>query len=263
MEERRRRFSAEFDFFRSAIVNEPRGSDVMVGALLCEPSDHRCASGVIFFNNVGALGMSGHATIGVAVTLAHLGRIAPGRHEVETPVGAVAIELHEDQHHVTFQNVPSFRQAHDVSVDVPPYGRVQGDVAWGGNWFFLVSKHPLELELCHLPELLAFASATKRVLRSNNIMDRRGAEIDHVGLFRESTTSDSRNFVLCPGGTSDRSPCGTGTSARIACLAEDGKLRPGQVWTQESLLGTRFEASCQLDTAGGVRPSITGAAWSQ
>src|SRR6476660_2272021 len=137
------RFRSFHDDFRSAVVNEPRGSDVMVGALLCEPSDPTCTAGVIFCNNVGYLGMCGHGTIGLVVSLAYLNRIQPGEHRIETPVGTVGTVLH-DNGEVTVNNVPSFRKAKQVKINVPGFGDVEGDVAWGGNWFFLVNGSPIE-----------------------------------------------------------------------------------------------------------------------
>ncbi len=256
-----RRFGAEFDDFRSAVVNEPRGSDVLVGAMLCPTTDPDCSAGVIFFNNVGTLGMCGHGAIGVAVTLAHLGRIGPGRHRLETPVGHVNVLLHPDRQRVTVENVASYRQAADVAVEVPGYGRVLGDVAWGGNWFFLVGQHPMQINFSQVPELTRFAMAVRGALQRDKITGENGALIDHIELLGPSQAADLRNFVLCPGGAWDRSPCGTGTSAKVACLADDGRLKPGQVWRQESVIGTVFEATYRLDASGQLVPSITGSAW--
>lgn len=258
------RFAAEHDDFRSAVVNEPRGSDVVVGALLVAPMDATCAAGVIFFNNVGYLGMCGHGTIGVVKTLAHLGRIEPGSHRIETPVGVVSAELRTDGR-VTVENVPSYRHRKSVGVEVPGFGRVTGDVAWGGNWFFLTEATPAPLVLENREALTSFAMAVKEALRASGITGAGGKEIDHIELFSASATPgvNSRNFVLCPGNAYDRSPCGTGTSAKLACLAADGKLAPGEVWRQEGILGTVFEGSYRLQDAGRgeVVPSITGSAW--
>jgi 4-hydroxyproline epimerase len=258
--ERLRRFAVEHDAFRSAVVNEPRGSDVLVGALLTEPVDPACAAGVIFFNNVGFLGMCGHGTIGVVRTLAHLGRIAPGEHTIETPVGVVRATLHVD-HRVTVENVASYRHRKDVAVEAPGFGVVTGDVAWGGNWFFLAQGAPVPLTLENRDSLTAYAIAVRRALDANGIAGADGHAIDHVELFGLSDAgNNSRNFVLCPGGAYDRSPCGTGTSAKLACLAADGKLAPGEVWRQEGILGTVFEGRYRLQE-GQVIPSITGSAY--
>jgi 4-hydroxyproline epimerase len=258
---RRTRFRERHDDFRSAVVNEPRGSDALVGALMCEPADATCVAGVIFFNNVGYLGMCGHGTIGVAVTLAHLGRIGPGTHRLETPVGAVAFD-YAGGNSVTVENVPSYRQATDISVSAEPFGTVKGDVAWGGNWFFLVGDHGQELELANVSRLTAFAEAVRRGLVRQGITGANGAEIDHIELFGppQSAGADSRNFVLCPGGAYDRSPCGTGTSAKLACLAAGGKLSEGQVWRQEGIVGSIFEGSVRFD-GDRVIPRITGSAF--
>jgi len=241
MAARRDRFRTAHDAWRRAIVNEPRGSDVIVGALLCAPVDPGSTCGVIYFNNVGYIGMCGHGTIGVVATLAHLGRITPGEHRIETVVGMVSTTLHDDGT-VTVANVPSWRHATQVGVDVPGHGVVHGDVAWGGNWFFLCSDHGLPLEAMRVAELTAFASRVRNALTRQGVTGRGGEEIDHIELVGPAADSrnDARNFVLCPGGAYDRSPCGTGTSAKLACLAADGKLEPGASWRQESVIGSVF-----------------------
>jgi 4-hydroxyproline epimerase len=268
MAERRRRFCETHDAWRKAIVNEPRGSDVLVGAMLCTPVDGAHTCGVIFFNNVGAIGMCGHGTIGVVATLSYLGRVQPGDHRIETPVGLVTATLHPDGA-VTVANVPSYRHATQVSVDVPGHGVVHGDVAWGGNWFFLCADHGLPLEASRVGELSAFASRVRDALRREGVTGLAGAEIDHVELFGPAADSrnDARNFVLCPGGAYDRSPCGTGTSAKLACLAADGKLAPGAPWRQESVIGsvftgryTRPAATLPNAPANAVLPLIHGRA---
>ena len=261
--DRRERFRTEHDRDRSGIINEPRGSDVIVGALLCEPVDSRCAAGVIFFNNVGTIGMCGHGTIGLAVTLAHLGRIGPGMHRFETPVGVVDVQLH-DRSRVTVSNVPSYRLARDVRVSVPGHGEVSGEVAWGGNWFFLVKTPGLEIVPSNIDRLAAFARDVRRSLAARDIRGANRAEIDHVEVFAPlADAKGSRNFVLCPGDAYDRSPCGTGTSAKLACLHANGELRPGETWRQESVIGTVFEASFTLDETDSTRvlPRITGSAY--
>ncbi len=234
--ERLERFRDEHDQFRSAVVNEPRGSDVMVGALLAEPVDKTCIVGVIFFNNVGYLGMCGHGTIGLVVTLAHLGRIGPGMHRIETPVGVVTAKLHPAGD-VSLVNVPSYRAAKSVVVDVPGVGPITGDVAWGGNWFFLVEEHGLPLVMDRVGQLTEYAWQIRQAVNASGY-----PEVDHVELFGppDMVGSDSKNFVLCPGKAYDRSPCGTGTSAKLACLAADDKLAEGEPWVQESILGSTF-----------------------
>jgi 4-hydroxyproline epimerase len=256
------RFRAAHDTFRSAVVNEPRGSDVMVGALLAEPVDPKAVAGVIFFNNVGYLGMCGHGTIGVVATLAHMGRIEPGEHLIETPVGTVKTVLH-DSREVTVENVPSYRTARQVPVQVEGYGWVAGDVAWGGNWFFLVEKHKQEIALENVERLTECTWRIRQSLAHHGITGEGGAEIDHVELFGppRQDGAHSKNFVLCPGKAYDRSPCGTGTSAKLACLAADGKLKPGEAWRQEGILGSVFEGSYQEAENGRVIPSIKGAAY--
>ncbi len=302
MAERREIFRSQFDSYRSAIVNEPRGSDVIVGALLCEPVDPSCAAGVIFFNNVGMLHMCGHGTIGLAVTLAHLGRIGIGVHKLETNVGVVTFEYH-GENRVTLENVPSYRYRKDVKIELPGISRgegvagsegsaegpelepstpqqghaqslltlppvagrkttLTGDIAWGGNWFFLVKDYPEPIELARVERLSEVSRAVRRVLDEQKITGEDGGEIDHIELFGPPGHSEnhSRNFVLCPGSAYDRSPCGTGTSAKLACLAAEGKLAPGEIWRQESILGSVFEGSYRQDGAK-IIPRITGTAY--
>ncbi len=262
MAERRDRFASEFDSVRRSVILEPRGSDILVGALLCNPVDASCAAGVIFFNNVGYLGMCGHGAIGVAVSLAHMGRIAEGTHRIETPVGVISVELC-GPNEVVIENVPSFRFREALSLDVPGEGRITGDIAWGGNWFFLVGRPPCELSLENTPRLSEAAQRIKDALRDQEITGEDGGEIDHVEFFGSPKASDarSRNFVLCPGNAYDRSPCGTGTSAKLACLAASGKLEPGETWVQESIVGSRFEGSYASGENGRIIPRIRGRAY--
>jgi 4-hydroxyproline epimerase len=243
------------------VVNEPRGSDVLVGAMLVPPADPTCSAGVIFFNNVGTIGMCGHGTIGLVATLKHLNRIGPGEHRIETCVGVVTARLHESGA-VSVRNVPSYRLTKEATVEVPGRGRVVGDVAWGGNWFFLVESHGQSLELTNVEALTDYTWSIRQALPRCGITGKAGAEIDHIELFAPSAKSgvDSRNFVLCPGGAYDRSPCGTGTSAKLACLVADGKLKPGQVWRQESIVGSIFEGTVEVKD-GVIVPTITGEAF--
>jgi 4-hydroxyproline epimerase len=253
---------ASHDWLRSSVVNEPRGSDVLVGALLCEPADADNIAGVIFFNNVGYLGMCGHGSIGLAVTLAHLGRINVGEHRLETPAGDVALNLH-DRNTASVSNVASYRYKHNFEINVPEIGIVCGDVAWGGNWFFLVSDHGQSLEYDNADTLTEFTWAIRRELDAQGVRGPDGELIDHVELFgppSDHKLADSRNFVLCPGKAYDRSPCGTGTSAKLACLIEDHKIDVGASWLQESITGSVFEASGEVRD-GRVYPTIKGTAF--
>jgi 4-hydroxyproline epimerase len=268
---RRALFRDHFDDFRSAVCNEPRGSDTMVGALLCEPVDSACAAGVIFFNNVSVLNMCGHGTIGLLVTLAHLGRIGVGTHKIETPVGVVEATLH-GPNDVTIKNVPSYRYAKDVTVNLAnaptdtdgpgmiPWMRVTGDIAWGGNWFFLVKDHWLEVAFSNLERLTELTVRVREALVREQITGEHGAEIDHIELFGPSKVGNSKNFVLCPGKAYDRSPCGTGTSAKLACLAADGKLKEREVWRQESIIGSVFEGFVTYEGNWTI-PHIRGSAY--
>ncbi len=273
LRERLNRFEADFDSVRSAVILEPRGSDVLVGGLLCVPTDATCAAGIIFFNNTGYLHMCGHGTIGLVVTLAHLGQLQLGSHRIETPVGIVTAEL-LDQHRVAVTNVVSFRYRTAVKVQIDGHGTITGDIAWGGNWFFLVADHGQPFALNRVGQLTDFCRRIRAALERDGIAGADGGVIDHIELFAKPTNSqiaDSQNFVLCPGGAYDRSPCGTGTSAKLACLAADGKLAAGQTWRQQSIVGSVFEGCYQLamtsdmvaETADGpmIVPTITGSAW--
>jgi proline racemase len=252
-------FCEQHDRCRSAVVNEPRGSDVLVGAMLVEPADKSCVTGVIFFNNVGPLQMCGHGTIGLVVTLAHLGRIRPGEHRIETCVGVVKATLHDDGS-VSVSNVPSYRKVKAAVVDVPGAGKIRGDVAWGGNWFFLVEEHGEELTLKNVERLTDLSWRIRQAVNAQGF-----PEVDHVELFGPPQTKGghSRNFVLCPGKAYDRSPCGTGTSAKLACLAADGKLAEGHAWVQESIIGSAFTGRFKWVNRekGEVVPIITGTAF--
>jgi 4-hydroxyproline epimerase len=258
LSERRECFRREHDAFRSAVVNEPRGSDVLVGAMLVTPTDPSCCTGVIFFNNVGYLNMCGHGTMGVAVTLAYMGRIRPGTHRIETPVGVVPFTLGDDNR-VSLENVPSYRYL----TGAVALGET-GDVAWGGNWFFLAGG-PETFGIADVEKVIVHARQVRNHLDRHGPTGEGGAEIDHIEYTGPpgDPRNHARNFVLCPGGAYDRSPCGTGTSAKLACLAADGKLAPGEIWRQEGILGTVFEGSYRWadDTRTRIIPTITGSAY--
>lgn len=258
-------FKQNYDYLRRSIILEPRGSEVMVGALLVPPSDDSAVTGVIFFNNEGYLGMCGHGSIGVIASLAYQGKIGVGEHRLETPVGVVTATLHEDGS-CSIRNVPSYRYRKQVAVDVPGLGVIHGDIAWGGNWFFLVNDHGQDLQLDNAKQLTEVSLKIKSALKNQDITGDNGGEIDHIELFGNSSIADSKSFVLCPGGAYDRSPCGTGTSAKIACLAADDKLKPNVIWRQESIVGSVFLASYELNedacSAEGITiiPTIRGSA---
>ena len=260
--ERARRLATEHEAFYRSIMLEPRGQPAMVGALLVEPMDPTCATGVIFFDVDAVLGMCGHGTIGLTVTLAHMGRIAVGRHRIETPAGIVTVELH-DANSVTVTNIESRRVHSDVTLNVPGYGAVTGDVAYGGNWFFIVDPSPIPVETGNIHQMTDLAVAIREASIAQGIGGEQGERIDHV-IFQGSSPDPevhSRNFVLCPDDNYDRSPCGTGSSARLACLAADGQLRPGEEIVQQSVIGSSYRLSYQPGPNGGVLPAITGQAY--
>ncbi len=260
MAERLEIFRSLHDGFRSAVVNEPRGSDVMVGALLLSPAGKTASTGVIFFNNVGYLGMCGHGAIGVVAVLDYLNLIQPGAHGMETPVGTITATL-ATTGDVTIANVTSYRYRKAVPLEVAGLGLIHGDIAWGGNWFFLVEGLAEKLHVQDAEHWTSVTSGIRAALERDGITGADGAEIDHIEIFGPGLDGgDSRNFVLCPGKAYDRSPCGTGTSAKLACLAADGKLNPGEVWRQESIVGSRFEGRYEWE-GERIRPSITGRAY--
>lgn len=252
----------DYDQFRRGVINEPRGSDILVGALLLPPADPESAAAVVFFNNAAYLGMCGHGMIGVAVTLAAEGLLQTGAHLIETPAGTVAVTLH-DANHVSVANVASCREQKDAVLDVPGVGRVQGDIAWGGNWFFLIKEHGQQIAATNIDALIDYTTRVRAALDLSTLRGADGALIDHIELCGPPSSpavADGRNFVLCPGRAYDRSPCGTGTSAHLACLIADGRLEPGQLWRQESITGSIFEASAEVKN-GRVLPTISGHAY--
>lgn len=260
--ERAKRLEADFPDFAASIVAEPRGKEAMVGALLLPPSEPECAAGVIYFNAAGNLGMCGHASIGTMVTLAYLKRASAGRHRIETPVGIVEAELHS-ANSVSIDNVESYRLAKDVVVNVAGLGECVGDIAWGGNWFFLVHDAPAPLLFENVVPLTQAALQIRQALVDACITGADGAYIDHVEFKGppQSPTGNARNFVLCPDNAYDRSPCGTGSSAKVACLAADGLLKPGEKWVQESIIGSTYSLTYRPGTNGGVLPTVTGNAY--
>lgn len=259
--EQRELLQTRHDWLRTSLILEPRGSDVLVGALLCPPANDDATAGVVFFNNAGYLNMCGHGTIGVIKSLEHLGRIAPGVHKLETVVGDVTATLH-DTGEVSFDNVSSYRYRRSVPLNLADGRTVRGDIAWGGNWFFLVSDHGLAVEFENIPALQDICVDIRAALDQQSITGQDGGVIDHIELFGPSDKADSRSYVMCPGGEYDRSPCGTGTSAKVACLAADGRLKPGEIWRQESIICSQFSASYRIDpnTPDAVIPNIRGRA---
>ncbi len=260
MAERLAILRTEHDQWRKAVILEPRGNDILVGALLCPPQNPKATAGVIFFNNEDYLGMCGHGTIGLMASLQHLGLAGVGEHIVETPVGDVTTTIHADGS-VSIKNVYAYRYRKDVAVDVPGLGSVSGDIAWGGNWFFLVSQKFIDISLQNAKALTDITLAIRDALVAQGITGKDGQMIDHIELFQPHATANSQSFVLCPGGAYDRSPCGTGTSAKLACLAADGKLAEGEEWIQASVIGSQFRTRYERVDADGIVPTIQGHAY--
>ena len=261
MAERRQELDRRFGALWRGTILEPRGHDAMVGALLTPPVSRGSAAGVVFFDNVGPLWMCGHGTIGVVRTLEHLGRITAGAVRLDTPVGTVGADLSLDGA-VTIENVPALCHARDVSVEVPGVGSVVGDVAYGGNWFFLTRGEVERVDPRNLERLRTVALAIQRALAAQGVTGKNGETVDHVILYGppRRPDADSRNYVLCPGGAYDRSPCGTGTSATMAALHARGELEPGQRFRQESITGSLF-TGWLVERDGELVPSIQGRAY--
>lgn len=254
----------EYDWIRTLCIGEPRGFDAVVGAVLCESERDDCEAGVVFFNNVGCLWGCLHGTIGVIETLVYLGRAGEGEIGLETPVGVVRAQV-DTEGRVTVRNVRSYRYRKAVSFEVAGIGTVTGDIAWGGNWFFLVTEGSIPaIEIGNVEALSDFAWRIRQALGEQGITGEDGLEIDHIEIFgppSDPADSDSKNFVLCPGKAYDRSPCGTGTSAKLACLHADGVLGPGQTWRQAGILDAVFEGEVEVHEDGGVIPIIRGRAY--
>lgn len=255
-------FEKNYRDFCGSVLKEPRGNDAYVGALVVDSEESDCAAGVIFFNTVQNLGMCGHGTIGLSATMAHMGLIKPGHHKFETPVGKVAINL-KTPNRVSVTNIESYRLLKNVLIEIPSYGPLTGDVAWGGNWFFLVKESPIDIKLENLRELTDLSLQIRKALEIKGITGTQGAWIDHIELYGapESTEANSRSFVLVPSGSYDRSPCGTGCSAKMACLAADGAWPAGKIWIQESVIGSTYALVYEQGQNGGVIVTIEGTAF--
>lgn len=265
MAERRDEVCRRHDHLRRGVVCEPRGHAAVVGALLTTPVTPGAAAGIIFFNNETYLGMCGHGLIGVVRTLEYLGRLHPGPATFDTPVGTVRAELGSDGA-VTIHNVPARCYALDVAVDVPGIGTVKGDVSYGGNWFFITEHDLGPLSLGNVRELTRVTQAIQDAIDAQGIHGDRASldgRIDHIEVSGRATRpdGDSRNFVLCSGGEYDRSPCGTGTSARMAALHARKELAFGEEWKQESITGSLFTGWLTQGPSGELLPHVRGTAF--
>ena len=241
----------------AARVLEPRGHNAMVAALLTSPVQAGSTTGVIFMNDVGVLGMCGHGLIGVIKTLQYLGRISYETVQVDTVAGTVMASASSDGT-ISITNVPSSCTRFDVEIDLDGR-RYRGDIAYGGNWFFLVdADDDTIIDISNVERLMSLTRALRARLYAAGITGDDGSVIDHVELTGppQRLGADSRNFVLCPGNAYDRSPCGTGTSAKMASLYARGKLPLGQAWRQEGILGSVFVGRLSGE-GGGLVPTIT------
>ena len=260
MMQRREFLRRHHDRLRQAVVCEPRGHHAIVGGLLTPPVSRGSEAGIIFFNDVGYLGMCGHGLIGVVETLKFMGKVVSGSVRIDTPAGTVRAKIEEDGK-VTVANVPAYLYRENIVLDVEGLGEIQGDIAYGGNWFFLVNQDMGELSLSNLDFLMSSAKAIRRGLIEAGITGGEGEIIDHIEYYGEPTVegAKARNFVLCPGNAYDRSPCGTGTSAKMACLWSKGRLKPGERWVQEGISGSVFEGWLE-ESGDGLIPYLSGRA---
>jgi proline racemase len=281
MAEKRAALRIRHDALRRALVHEPRGHDAIVVAYLVPPCHPDAHAGVVFCNDVGYLGMCGHGAIGVATVLVGMGMVPAQEPEtrvvLDTPAGLVPCRVAVSNGRaraVTITNVPSFQFRQRAIAAVPGFGKVAADIAWGGNWFAFVEAAQLGLHVdkAHLPQLLPAAIAVREALAANGVRGvhpESGEEqlVDHVKLFDalEGPTPGARAMTLCPGTAYDRSPCGTGTSAKLAVLHSKGELGVGEWFTSESVIGTRFRARIAATTQVGqfaaIVPEIEGAAY--
>lgn len=262
MAERRDDLRRRHDHLRRAVVREPRGHSAIVGALLTPPVNRDSLCGIVFFNNETYLGMCGHGLIGTIRTLQYLDRLQPGHAQFDTPAGVVGASSERDGA-VTITNVPARCRALDVCVDVPGLGRVTGDIAYGGNWFFITHHDSVPVRMANLTELTRVTQAIQDALNAKGIGGDDGEPIDHIEISAPASRPDAdcRNFVLCSGGEYDRSPCGTGTSAKMATLHARGELALEERWHQESVTGSLFTGWLSAGPGGELIPHIRGTAF--
>ncbi|MFW6692287.1 proline racemase family protein [Streptomyces sp. MAR4 CNX-425] len=280
MAERRAYFAEHLDDVRRLLVNEPRGHAAMSGAILQPPTRPDADYGVLYIEVSGLLPMCGHGTIGVATVLVETGMVPVTepvtRVRLDTPAGPVTAEVAVSggrAESVTFRNVPSFALELDAAVEVPGLGRVTYDMAYGGNFYAILPADSLGIPFAKAEKQrmldvgLAIMAAVNEQRRPVHPADPGIAGCKHVQLTAPPAGggADARNAMVIHPGWFDRSPCGTGTSARMAQLYARGELALGADFVNESLLGTLFTGRLEEETAvGGVRaqiPAVTGRAW--
>jgi 4-hydroxyproline epimerase len=278
MSARRQDFLARFDWIRTGLCLEPRGHDMMSGGFLYPPTRDDADVGILFIETSGCLPMCGHGAIGMVTFGLEHGLITarePGRLRIEVPAGVVDATYGVEAGKVAWvrlRNVPAYVAARDLRIEVPGFGPLTVDIAYGGNFYAIIEPQGPYAGLDDLGagRLIALSRTIRAMLRQTwepvHPLDPTIRGVSHV-LWADkprSAGADGRNAVFYGEGAIDRSPCGTGTSARIAHLVGQGKLAPGGAFVSESYIGSRFvgRAEALTDLAGhpAVIPSIEGGA---
>jgi 4-hydroxyproline epimerase len=279
MSERRQDFLARFDWIRTGLMFEPRGHDMMSGGFLYPPADPESDAAILFIETSGCLPMCGHGTIGMVTFALEHGLVVPktpGKLRVEVPAGKIEVEYVQDGAKVTsvkIRNIASYLAAEGVQIDVPGFGPLSVDVAYGGNFYAIIEPQgPYRgLDALGAAKILELSPVVRKLMREAvepvHPLDPTIRGVSHV-LWADAPKSegaDGRNAVFYGERAIDRSPCGTGTSARIAQLAAKGRLKPGDRFVHESYIGSRFigrvEAATELGGKPAIIPSIEGSAF--
>jgi 4-hydroxyproline epimerase len=270
MSQRRQDFLARFDWIRTGLMFEPRGHDMMSGGFLYPPTHDDTDAGILFIETSGCLPMCGHGTIGIVTFALENGLLRPrepGRLRLEVPAGVIDVTYREAAGRVRavrIRNVPSYLAAEGVRIDVPGLGPLSVDVAYGGNFYAIVEPQGAYagLDALGASGVLQFSPVVRRLVREAlepvHPLDETIRGVSHV-LWADAPKADGadgRNAVFYGDRAIDRSPCGTGTSARLAHLAARGKLQVGDTFVHESIIGSRFVGRVEAATTLGDRPAI-------
>lgn len=271
MSEKRQHFLQEFDWIRKGLMFEPRGHDMMSGSILYPPCDPQNDVGVLFIETSGCLPMCGHGTIGTITIAIEKGLISPkvkGKVRMEAPAGLVLIDYQQNEKgkvtSVKLTNVPSFLAAEGLSITCPDLGDLVVDVAYGGNYYAIIDVQPNfpGLEHFRADQLIAWSRIIRKQMNEKYTFvhpdDSSIQGLSHIewtGAVLDAT-STARNAVFYGDKAIDRSPCGTGTSARMAQWAAKGMLKPGDEFIHESIIGSKFTGRIEGETTVGGKPAI-------
>ncbi|CAN7198523.1 4-hydroxyproline epimerase [Caulobacter sp. LjRoot300] len=278
MSARRQDFLARFDWIRTGLMFEPRGHDMMSGGFLYPPTQPDCDAGVLFIETSGCLPMCGHGTIGIVTFALENGLITPrepGKLRLEVPAGVIDIAYETTGDRVTavkIRNVPAYLAEEGIAIDVPGFGPLMVDVAYGGNFYAIIEPQGAYagIDALGAAEILRLSPIVRTLVRDKvepvHPLDPTIRGVSHV-LWADAPRApdaDGRNAVFYGDRAIDRSPCGTGTSARLAHLAAKGRLKVGDAFVHESIIGSRFvgrvEAQVELGGRAAIVPSIQGSA---